>query len=479
MFKSIVIDNFKGFSKPQKIKLAPITLIYGPNSSGKSSIIQALMLLKQTLTRPSENGGLTSTGEYVDLGTYSSMVNNHETSKSIGFSVEYTPYQSAIATHGPGGLYGNFFGNGRSRIHKLTYSLSGKDCKNRNEAFSYLKEIRTNIFNEVNGQVVVDFSLTSDLSVADGGDYIDRCIRGSNYRFSGAESRDSVTTYLIRKMNRKGFDANPIVRTINEMQFRRELNFATPSTVEIGDIREGDGFTMAMTNAIIGDVSKEFQDKLTTISYLGPLRIHPARLYAPKGDHSGSVGKSGENAARLIYEKSPDIGEAINDWFKQFEIPYKLTAEDIGNEVTGSVISLQLEDLRTKVIVGPSDVGFGIGQLLPILVEGVVRKDSTICVEQPEIHLHPRLQAHLANFMIETSKHNQWIVETHSESLILRIQKKIKEKAIDPNHVSIIYVEATPAGSRVLEIPMDRDGDFMVDWPDGFFDERFKEVFGF
>jgi predicted ATPase len=89
--------------------------------------------------------------------------------------------------------------------------------------------------------------------------------------------------------------------------------------------------------------------------------------------------------------------------------------------------------------------------------------------------------------MIETSRRNkdatrpanQWIVETHSESLILRIQKKIKEKELDPQDVSIIYVEATSKGSRILEIPMDEDGDFMVDWPDGFFDERFKEAFGF
>lgn len=257
------------------------------------------------------------------------------------------------------------------------------------------------------------------------------------------------------------------------------MNFSTPSSVSIdGELKDADGLTLAISNAIASDIAKELQDKFNTISYLGPLRIHPARLYAPKGDQSGSVGKSGENAARLIYEKSPEISDKINSWFEQFEIPYKLTAVDIGTEITGSVISLQLEDMRTGVIVGPSDVGFGIGQLLPILVEGVVRKDSTICVEQPEIHLHPRLQAHLANFMIDTAKNNQWIIETHSESLILRIQNKIKDKILSPNDVSIIYVEATPLGSRVLEIPMDQDGDFMVDWPDGFFDERFKEVFG-
>ncbi|EBV3304342.1 hypothetical protein DOH45_25395, partial [Salmonella enterica subsp. enterica serovar Enteritidis] len=215
-----------------------------------------------------------------------------------------------------------------------------------------------------------------------------------------------------------------------------------------------------------------------TIAYLGPLRLHPARLYAPKGDQSGSVGKAGENAARLIYEKSPGMSDEINRWFREFDIPYTLSAENIGNDITGSVVSLQLKDLRTGVTVGPSDVGFGIGQLLPILVEGLVRKNSSICVEQPEIHLHPRLQASLANFIVETSKENQWIIETHSESLILRLQNKIKEGAISPKDISVIYVEATSRGSKVLEIPLDKDGDFMVDWPDGFFEERLKELFG-
>lgn len=478
MFNSLTIDNFKGFSKPHTMKLAPITLIYGPNSSGKSSIIQALMLLKQSITRPSENGGLASTGEYVDLGTYSSMVNNHDTSRDIRFSVEYKPCHSV--TNGFSFALGNFFGNSHNRTHDFIYSLSGKECKNKNESFTYLKKISSKVTTKGNKTPILDLDLVSDLANNESGNFIKRVVRARTYRFSSSVARDSVASFITRRIGVKGFDANPKLKTVDEIHFRSELNFSTPSSVSIdGELKDADGLTIAISNAIASDISKELQDKFNTISYLGPLRIHPARLYAPKGDQSGSVGKSGENAARLIYEKSPEISDKINSWFEQFEIPYKLTAVDIGTEITGSVISLQLEDLRTGVIVGPSDVGFGIGQLLPILVEGVVRKDSTICVEQPEIHLHPRLQAHLANFMIDTAKNNQWIIETHSESLILRIQNKIKDKTLSPNDVSIIYVEATPLGSRVLEIPMDRDGDFMVDWPDGFFDERFKEVFGF
>ncbi|MNE11273.1 hypothetical protein D3C80_1040250 [compost metagenome] len=129
-------------------------------------------------------------------------------------------------------------------------------------------------------------------------------------------------------------------------------------------------------------------------------------------------------------------------------------------------------------MVGPSDVGFGIGQMLPIIVEGLVREDSVICVEQPEIHLHPRLQAHLANFLVETCQSNQWIVETHSESLMIRLQNLIAADLIKPHQVAIIYVEPTEDGGQIIPIRVDKDGDFIDAWPEGFFEERLKEKMG-
>ncbi|MNR18671.1 hypothetical protein D3C85_1354080 [compost metagenome] len=129
-------------------------------------------------------------------------------------------------------------------------------------------------------------------------------------------------------------------------------------------------------------------------------------------------------------------------------------------------------------MVGPSDVGFGIGQMLPIIVEGLVRDDSVICVEQPEIHLHPRLQAHLANFFVATCKTNQWIVETHSESLMLRLQSMISAKKLSPNDLAIIYVEPTEDGGQIIPIRIDGDGDFIDAWPEGFFEERIREKMG-
>jgi predicted ATPase len=137
--------------------------------------------------------------------------------------------------------------------------------------------------------------------------------------------------------------------------------------------------------------------------------------------------------------------------------------------------------------VGPSDVGFGIGQLLPIIVQGLLARGRVVCVEQPEIHLHPRLQAHVSDFLIKTSgagretdrraPRTQWIVETHSEAMILRLQRRMREGAITPNDVSVLYVRPGPTGSEIVPLRLAEDGTFIDEWPSGFFEERFDELF--
>ncbi|WP_200893055.1 AAA family ATPase [Pseudomonas amygdali] len=258
--------------------------------------------------------------------------------------------------------------------------------------------------------------------------------------------------------------------------FQTDLNFSTPC-MSVTDIKSAAAFSMTagvILNYTIGETASDLKEKLSSVTYLGPLRSHPSRFYAPRGDQNDSVGKLGENVARFIYEQSPEITIKINSWFEKFEIPYELSARSIGDNVTGTVICLQLRDTRSDVVVGPSDVGFGIGQMLPIIVEGIVREDSIICVEQPEIHLHPRLQAHLADFIIETSKKNQWIIETHSESLLLRLQNRIYQ-GLKKEQVSVNYVEPTSNGGEIIRIPLDDEGDFCREFPDGFFEERIRE----
>lgn len=230
------------------------------------------------------------------------------------------------------------------------------------------------------------------------------------------------------------------------------------------------------------DIPLSYNDLLNSITYLGPLRSYPERLYTVSGWDRDSVGVQGEFTTHILYHDSI-ITEEVNKWFERFEIPYRLEIRESGDvQLAGKYVSIALIDKNTNTPVTLADVGFGINQLLPIITEGLTPEENEIiCVEQPEIHLHPKLQANIADLMIETSKgkdEKQWIVETHSELLIRRIQRRIREGTIKSNDVSVLYVSPGHDGSKIEVLELDGDGDFTDEWPHGFFDEGFNELMG-
>ena len=232
--------------------------------------------------------------------------------------------------------------------------------------------------------------------------------------------------------------------------------------------------------------------------YLGPLRSAPERLYGLSDDYdrlTGITGVEGEFSANVLYdedllsqnEPGVSVKDATNKWFKQFGIPYELDIRNLGEQsLAGEYITIALTDKRTDTQVTLADVGYGINQILPVIIEGIASQEGAIlCVEQPEIHLHPRLQANIADLMIDTiadepGKRKQWIVETHSELLITRLQRRIREGKISPDDISVLYVDPSDdngvEGSAILRLKMDENGDFIDHWPHGFFDEAFNEL---
>lgn len=177
-----------------------------------------------------------------------------------------------------------------------------------------------------------------------------------------------------------------------------------------------------------------------------------------------------------------DIDEFIDDHLETL-LPV-ITADVRGKEY------LTLVDQRTTTTVTHRDVGIGISQVLPVLVYSYANRGKIIAIEQPEIHLHPALQAELGDVFIESAlgeRRNTFILETHSEHLILRIMRRIRETTkgtlpegltpIKPEDVSVLYVEPDGSRSIVREMELNADGEFVKAWPGGFFEEGLRELF--
>ncbi len=162
------------------------------------------------------------------------------------------------------------------------------------------------------------------------------------------------------------------------------------------------------------------------------------------------------------------------------DIGYSLKLKQI-SKTSKDLFEIRLIDENNddNIEVGLSDVGFGISQLLPFIVQSLAKSNQLISIEQPEVHIHPQLQADLGDLLAHAIKkplQNKFIIETHSEHLILRLQKLVRLKKIKNSDLSIIYVSKNNNCSIIKELKLDKDGYFTDDWPDGFFPERLNEL---
>jgi len=180
--------------------------------------------------------------------------------------------------------------------------------------------------------------------------------------------------------------------------------------------------------------------------------------------------------------KNSELLKQVNEQFDRFALGYELKVSSFIDETSGisDLFALRLVDKDTGVNVSIQDVGFGISQVLPVIVQSMLSRNSTLLIEQPEIHIHPRLQAELGSLLTECIKppfDNQFIIETHSEHLMLRLQKLIRKGELKPEDISVIYVDRGTEGSKCLHLRLDEEGDFIDEWPGGFFEEDFNEIF--
>jgi predicted ATPase len=219
---------------------------------------------------------------------------------------------------------------------------------------------------------------------------------------------------------------------------------------------------------------------LSTLFFVAPVRPSGQLVYNI-GQALATLGASYESDFVALMAENTESQEAVNDWLLRMAIDYKIEVKMVNDQLAGHYM-VNIYDLsgEKEIQMSLKDVGYGLPQILPVIAGCVARRASTLLIEQPELHIHPRLQAELGDLFAEAVKQykHQLIVETHSEHLMLRIQKLIRKNELKPEDVSVLYVSRGQNGSAVQRLRLNKRGMFIDPWPEGFFPERLDEILG-
>ncbi len=444
MLTHLQFQNFKSWKDTGDVRIAPLTGFFGTNSSGKTSILQFLLMLKQTV-ESSDRQRILHTGDdrtYVDLGTYFDIIHEHKIPGSIDFNLRW----------------------------KLPKSLKVLDPES-----SQTRSLFT--ISDLNFQASVALE-SNDISV-------NRFI----YSFS-SENKDykfGMEPKVKPSSNQKHYQLIADGYTAKRVKGRV---WALPKPIKsYGFPDQASGYYQNM--GFLSDFVLAFEGLFQNLYYLGPLREYPNRSYAWAGEQPQDVGRRGELAiqALLSSRSLPKIGrgkgrhqetveERVAKWLRDLGLIYDFRLEAIAENRKDYEVRVRRTPSSSEVLI--TDVGFGVSQILPVLVLCYYAPEgSTIILEQPEIHLHPSIQSGLADVFIDAIKTRkiQIIVESHSEHLMRRLQRRIAEaENISNQDAALYFCDLNPSGQSTLtHLEMDAYGN-ITNWPAQFFGDEMGDL---
>lgn len=602
MITSISIGNFKAFAESQKIPIRPLTLIFGANSSGKSSILHSLIFARHASDTGELDVQFTEVGgNAVDLGGFRQFIHGRNTDLKVEIEWEIEcsglpkrlrellPMVKKLALGLTIGLTFN---------KKLTIDEIGKyaprqllkaliEVVKEGGDQSTLKELEDNLDESEDKLTFEEIArLQSTLQVEGSWLYIDNkklitmSLRPDGFLQTDTLDRDHEASIFLleniilaystservdpEEIEALGKAIDDVVPNISfevgrlfpekleeDDQSKKSVQKSTFVTVRketrLEDLEKVIQFYLpSILEEIIAGISDSIRNELGKIKYLGPMRIYPPRHLGFSESHDSNWVSGGGPAWDTI-RKNPIIRQKVNEWLgdgKKLSTHYELrlrhllTIESIKNEFSklaertvsrayeaaedeygdhmisdfyeeveekvneipevleklepllSDIQELVLFDKRSRTTVSHRDVGIGISQVLPVLVNCYALKQKIIAMEQPEIHLHPALQAELGDVFIESAlgeRKNTLIIESHSEHVLLRIMRRMRETnagklpegclPVRPEDVMVLFVEPDGSRSIVREMPLNENGELVKAWPGGFFEEGLRELF--
>ena len=421
MLTHIRMKNFKSWADSGEVVLAPLTGFFGTNSSGKSSLLQMLLLLKQTIGR----GKVLFFGDessLVNLGSFRDVIHGHDTSALLELECGCKPQEPlAIKVYGE-----ESDGSERSLpmpFHHFTFNTSIRDKG------------------------------TGNLSV-------------ENLSYA-LDAQDVAEILRKHGLSYKG---------IGEQESRN----AGERNCYGGPLNSGD---------VLEPFISAFERQFSHLYYLGPTRVTPQRSYHWEGEQPKAIGQSGDEtidallSARVDRLTTPSqngdvpIEERISEWLREMALAHAFSLKRTGPR-HGKNYELRIQQSPASPAVTLVDMGYGLSQFLPVLVFCYYAPEgSTLILEQPGMHLHPKVQSQLADLLIEvvTERNLQVLVESHSEHLLNRLQRRIAEEKISVDKTALYFCRNNRGVSACERLEMDEFGN-IANWPENFFGDEMGDL---
>ena len=439
MLTGMRLKNFKSWEDTGDIALRPISGFFGPNSSGKSSLIQALLMLKQT-AESSDRGVVFHFGDQrtpVNLGDFASVVHKHDTSRDLKVSLDW----------------------------KMDEIFEVKDTDTD-------EVVAENDF--------MGFEVASR-----------EVVRGSRKTLVVDQMSYRVGDAVFGMRRRRSQQRYDLFCEGVDFEFARSVGRPKRSASPVKSYGFPDQVRAGFRNAgFVADLEFELEELLRNVYYLGPLRTAPERRYAWSGTQPSDVGQAGEFVIESILssrERGEKIGQGsgrprltveqyVAQWLRKLELTHEFRVAPLAEGVP--VYEAMVRESAESAEVLITDVGFGVSQVLPVLVQCFyVPNGSTVILEQPDIHLHPVAQALLADVLIDAWERRkvQVLVESHSEHLLHRIQRRIAEEWISEEDVGMYFCSSSGGRSALTRLEVNEFGR-IANWPKNFFGDMFGEI---
>ncbi|HEY9101135.1 AAA family ATPase [Chitinimonas sp.] len=441
MLDRLIINNFKAW-RSLDIEFGAVTGLFGTNSSGKSSVLQFLLLLKQTKNATDRGLVLDFGGpeQFVNLGSFSDAVHLHRITEQLEWKVRWK-LQKEISIANPSGKRTDILFSGS------TISAS---------SIARMK----------------DRSLVSDrLEYSFGG-----------YKFRIEPKKEGATEFDLTAESKEPKQPFHFVRN-------KARAWALPGPVKT-HLFPDQAKTYFQNSDFLGVLESEYETMMDSIYYLGPLRAPPRREYPWSGASPSDVGLRGERAveallAATVRGETRNLGgrthykpfqEMIAYWLKELGLIHSFRIEEIGSGANLYRAIVQRDVKGPEALL--TDVGFGVSQVLPALVLlHYVPSGSTVLMEQPEIHLHPAVQSGLADVILTVARVRklQVIVESHSEHMLRRFQRRVAEERYSADSLKLYFCDTVDGVATLDNLELNMFGE-IGNWPESFFGDEMTEI---